>query len=111
MIIDTSKISSKLKAAWRFAGSLWYIKYIVVTAVGVVLVCFTGENSLMAHRRYQAQIEALQAEIQQNTEQFERDQRQLRLLQTDPKAVEQVARERYFMRRDNEDIFVLEDEL
>ncbi len=109
--MDTSKIRQKAAAVWRFAGSLWYVKYIVVTAVGVALVCFTGENSLRAHRRYQAKIDELKEEIRQNTEQFERDQRQLRLLQTDPKTVEQVARERYFMRRDNEDIFVLEDEL
>ena len=35
---------------------------------------------------------------------------QLKELKTDPKAIARVARERYFMKADNEDIFVLSDD-
>jgi len=98
-------------AVCRWVGSLWYVKYVVVVVLGVVLVGFTGENSLMAHHRYLSLINELQEEIDDYTRQFQHDQSLLRQLQTDPKMVEKVARERYFMRRSGEDIFVLEDEL
>ena len=32
------------------------------------------------------------------------------MLEADPKAMEKIARERYFMKADDEDIFVLEDD-
>jgi cell division protein FtsB len=78
---------------------------------GIALVGFTGENSFMAHRRYVSRINELQEEIDILTRQFQHDQSLLRKLQTDPKMVEKVARERYFMRRSGEDVFVMEDEL
>ena len=34
----------------------------------------------------------------------------LRRLETDPKAIVEIARERYFMKADDEDIFVLRDD-
>ena len=34
----------------------------------------------------------------------------LRELETNPKAIEKIARERYFMKADDEDIFVLSDD-
>ena len=35
---------------------------------------------------------------------------QIRKLDSDPKAIEKIARERYFMKADDEDIFVLSDD-
>jgi cell division protein FtsB len=32
------------------------------------------------------------------------------MLDSDPKAIEKIARERYFMKEDNEDIFVFSDD-
>lgn len=49
-------------------------------------------------------------EIKSYRDQYERDKSQLRRLDTDPKAIEQIARERYMMKRDDEDIFVLSDD-
>ena len=41
---------------------------------------------------------------------FERDKAQIRELDRNPKAMEKIARERYFMKADDEDIFVLSDD-
>ena len=41
---------------------------------------------------------------------FNRDQAQIKELDRNPKAIEKIARERYFMKADDEDIFVLSDD-
>ena len=56
-------------------------------------------------------INELEIEIQRYKRQYERDRAQLRKLDTDPKAIEKIARERYFMKTENEDIFVLSDDM
>ena len=64
----------------------------------------------MAHLRNRQQISWLQDEIRVYTEQHQRDQEQIRLLNTNPRAMVRIARERYFMKADDEDIFILSDD-
>jgi len=87
-----------------------FFKYAVVIVVGVLLVGFVGENSVWAHLRNMQRISSLNDEIEEYTGRYERDQAQLRALDSNPKAMEKIARERYFMKADDEDIFVLSDD-
>ena len=41
--------------------------------------------------------------------QYERDTKQLHELESSPKAMERIARERYFMKKPNEDIYIIKD--
>lgn len=91
-------------------GRLWYMKYIIVSVLGVLFVGFLEDNSLWAHLRNKQRIEELDAEIKRYTQNHQNDQKQIRELQENPKAVEKIARERYFMKADDEDIFVMNDE-
>lgn len=91
-------------------NSLRALKYVAVVIVGVVLVGFVGENSVWSHLSNVREIAALKAEIEHYTERYRHDDEQLRLLDRDPKAIEKIARERYFMKADDEDIFVLSDD-
>lgn len=86
------------------------LKYAVVIAVAVVVVGFVGENSVWSHFRNKQKISELQSEIRKYDQRYERDKQQLRKLDRDPKAIEKIARERYFMKTDDEDIFVLSDD-
>ena len=92
---------------------LWHlpvVKYGLVTIVGIALVGFVGENSVLAHLRYKMRISELNEEIEHYEGQYRNDMRQLRELNKNPKAMERIARERYFMKADDEDIFVLSDD-
>ena len=60
--------------------------------------------------KYEFEISDLQKEINKYNAIYERDTRQLRMLQSNPKNIEKIARERYFMKADDEDIFVLSDD-
>ena len=86
------------------------LKYVFVTVLAVVLVGFIDENSVWKHLQNKQRIGELQAEITRLTEQNEHDQAQIRMIETDSKLIEKIARERYFMKADDEDIFVLSDD-
>lgn len=100
----------KMKSLVLFLGRMYYLKYVVVIVVGVAIVGFLDDNSIWAHMRNVRQINELQQEVDKYTSRYERDQARIRQLNTNPKAIEKIARERYFMKTDDEDIFVLSDD-
>ena len=87
-----------------------FVKYAVITIIGIVLVGFVGENSLLAHLRNKHTINQLAEEIEKYDTRYQNDMRQIHELNHNPKAMERIARERYFMKHDDEDIFVLSDD-
>lgn len=101
---------SKIKNVFLKFWNLPYMKYGVAIVLGVLLVGFVGENSVWAHMRNLQRISELTEEIDDYNSRHERDQKQLQRLDANPKAMEKIARERYFMKADDEDIFVLSDD-
>lgn len=93
-------------AVWRSQA----LKYAVVCLVGVLIVGFLDENSAWSHVKNLRRIRELTEETARYDAEYERNQAQIRALQQSPKAMERIARERYFMKADNEDIFVLSDD-
>ena len=96
-----------------FALRVWrsqFFKYSVVCIIGVLIVGFLDENSFWSHMKNLQRIDDLTEEKARYQAEFERDQAKIRELDKNPKAMEKIARERYFMKEDNEDIFVLSDE-
>ena len=85
-------------------------KYLVAIAIFLLIIGVIDENSL--YTRYQRQVEIgnLKREIDKYKEQYESETAQLQSIENDPKAVERMARERYFMKRPNEDVFVFTTE-
>ena len=89
-------MNTKLNMILRLVA---HYKYLITIVVGVALVGFLDENSLLMHVRYRLRISELNDQIEMYDE-----RRELRL---HPKAIEKIARERYFMKADDEDIFIL----
>jgi len=90
----------------RFHG----LKYILAVCAAVVIIGFGGGNSLLAHYGYLSRINDLQAEIDGYDSEYRRDQAQIHELVNHPESMERIARERYFMKTADEDIFVLSDD-
>ena len=89
---------------------LSHYKYVITVVVGVLLVGFVDDNSFMQRAKLELQISDLEADIERYNEQNEADMKQLKARKRSPKAFEKIARERYFMKADDEDIFVLSDD-
>ena len=104
------KVMNKIK---KYALLVWRsqaLKYALVCVVGVLIVGFLDENSLWNHLKNRQRIDELTEEKARYHADFQRDQKKIRDLDLDPKAMERIARERYFMKADDEDIFVLREE-
>lgn len=97
-------MSSKLSAFWDF---LSHYKYLITIVVGIALVGFLDNDSYLQRVKYELQISQLKDEIRKYNEQNERTTKELRAIRNNPRAIEKIARERYFMKADDEDIFVL----
>ena len=101
-----NRVKAFLLRVWH---SLFF-KYAIVTIVGVAIVGFLDENSFWSHFKNMQRISELREETEHYNADYRRDQARIRELDRDPKAMEKIARERYFMKADDEDIFVLSDD-
>jgi cell division protein FtsB len=104
------KVLTRIKAYVLKIWSSVYFKYAVVSLLGLLLIGFLDENSLWSHFKNRQRIAELTEEKESYEADFERDQAQIKELDKNPKAIEKIARERYFMKADDEDIFVLSDD-
>ena len=101
-------MSQKLSIIWAY---LAHYKYLIVIVAGVLIVGVVDDNSIRQHIKYQLQIATLREEIGKYREQYEKDSRQLKEMRQGPDVFGKIARERYFMKSDDEDIFVLSTDL
>ena len=101
-----NRVKTFLLRVWH---SLFF-KYAVVAIIGGVIVGFLDDNSFWSHFKNMQRINELQEETEKYNADYRRDQARIRELDRNPKAMEKIARERYFMKADDEDIFVLSDD-
>ena len=97
---------SKLITLWNLIG---LHKYIITLLVFGVIIVFLDENSLIQRAKHQEEINTLNEEIVKYRKQFEEDTRKLKELTNNPEALEKIAREKYLMKKPNEDIFIFEE--
>ena len=112
-VILPSEREISMKKVKSFLLRIYHIpalKYVVVALIAIVLIGFVDENSIWNHMRNKQRISELEEEIDQYTERYHQDQERIRTLDSDSKAIEKIARERYFMKADDEDVFVLSDD-
>lgn len=94
---------SKIHYAWLFMRRHKYLIAIIVIALIVGVV---DEDSFLNRHPRRVHIDMLRQEIANYKQQYEDADKKIRELENNPKAVEKIARERYHMKRANEDVFV-----
>ena len=91
--------------------SVWNIirrhKYLVVIVTIGLLVGVLDENSILNRRHRWSRLEELEVEIADYKKRYNEADTILRSLDADPHKVEQLAREMYYMKRADEDVFVV----
>ena len=86
------------------------IKYMVALGIFIALIGFVGEHCLRERYKRKVEITELQMKIKEQRQKFNKDNKELERLKKDPEAVRKEAREKYFMKTSNEDVFIIEDE-
>ncbi len=82
-------------------------KYFLVSLAFLVWMVFFDKNDLFSQYQYHQQVNSLKQQrdfYQKETDQVNKD---LDELTSDPQKLEKFAREKYLMKKDNEDIFVI----
>ncbi|EJW98835.1 septum formation initiator-related protein [gut metagenome] len=97
---------SKLLTIWNY---IRHHKYLITLLVFGVVIGFLDENSLIQRIKQQNEIRTLNSEIAKYGKQYEEDTQRLKELTNNPEALEKIAREKYLMKKPNEDIFVFEE--
>ena len=98
---------SKIKS---FITFLSIYRYIIVLVLAVIFLGFVGENSYLSHLKHEATINEIKEDIAKYKAQYAKDTEQLNQMDNSLEAIRRVARERYFMKAANEDIFIIEEE-
>ena len=96
----------KLITIWSF---ICRRKYLITVVAFAVITGFLDENSLFRRLAYEREISQLKEEIEKYRADYEENTKRLNELNSNPDAIEQVAREKYLMKKPNEDIYVFED--
>lgn len=89
---------------------LFKLKWIVAIAVFVVFTGFVGEHCVINRLLQQQEIAQLKSEIDEYERKFQADSKELKRLSIDKEAITEVARQRYLMKKPNEDIYVFQDD-
>lgn len=83
-------------------------KYFFVIVLFVAWMGFLDENSLLNRYEHKQTLNDLRREIRKYTESYEHDTRYLKEMDTNPEVLTEIARERYYMKTADEDVFVFE---
>lgn len=81
-------------------------KYIMTTLVFVVWMTFFDENNFISQVQNQLKLSELEADRDHYVAEIEESEEDLKLLQNDKELLEKFARERYLMKKEDEEIFV-----
>lgn len=88
-------------------GKIVKNKYLIATAAFVALLIFSDKNSVIEQYKLQRQYNKVKTEHRFYQQQIEDAHRQYEELFTNDKNLEKFAREKYLMKKDNEDVFVI----
>ena len=83
--------------------------YILVLTIFVVWMVFFDTNSLMIHWELRKEVQKLERQKEFLETEIEKDQEILKKL-SKPEELEKYARENYYMKKENEEIFLIEYE-
>lgn len=84
-------------------------KYLFVTLAFLLIIVLFDENNLIKHIQNQREIVQIKSEIEELKEQHDDLTLKLHELDKDVDVMEKVARDKYGMHLENEDVFIMED--
>ena len=85
-------------------------KYFTATMLFLVWICFFDRNDIISEAKLIYKINKLKTERTYFQKQTDIATEELKELQTDPASLEKFAREKYLMKKDNEDVYVITDQ-
>lgn len=92
-----------------FQNKVKSILFVSATVVFLVLIIFLDANNLREQYKYRSKTDDLKAEKIYFQEKIKVDSTKLHELNTDDENLEKYAREKYLMKKENEEIYLVKD--
>ena len=100
--MDSKKVKIKSKA-FSYLTNI----FVLILIPFIIWMLFFDENSYLIHRKYNAEIEDLNNTIEFYKTNIAKDKATIKGLK-DSLELERFAREKYLMKKENEDIYIIE---
>lgn len=84
-------------------------KYFISFATFAAILLFFDKNDLFTQFSRHQELNNLQQSKRYYTTEIATQRKELEELKTDPSVLEKYAREKYLMKRDNEDLFIIQE--
>jgi len=84
-------------------------KYLVASVFFVVWMLFFDQRDYFQLKERQSELQKLETKKHYYVQEIEKAKKELQDLQNNPAALEKFAREHYLMKKDGEDIYIIED--
>jgi len=84
-------------------------KYWLVTILFLSVTFLLGDSNLYNRYKYNDKIRFLESEINRYKKEIEDNKKKIQELQTDREGLERFAREEYLMKKEDEDIFIIDE--
>jgi len=82
---------------------------VLIFIVFAIWMLFFDANSLLIHRELNSEMDALEDERDYYKNEIQKDKKGIKALSTE-EGLERLAREKYYMKKDNEEIYIIEYE-
>ena len=84
-------------------------KYWLVTILFLVITFIIGDSNLYYRHKYNERIRYLNGEINRYKKEIEESRKKIQELRNDREGLERFAREEYLMKKEDEDLFIIEE--
>lgn len=81
-------------------------KYTITIIIFLAFISFFDQNNIITQFTYRSQLKKLESEKEYFNQEIKNTRRELEELTQNPISLEKFAREKYFMKKDDEEIFV-----
>jgi cell division protein FtsB len=95
---------------WHRIPKWVYNRYLLVGVVFVVWMLFLDDNSFLFHKKLDRELNELEEAEEYYLEEIENDQALIIELDSNPEALEGIAREEYHMKKDKEDVYIIKEQ-
>jgi len=100
-----------LKKFWyRFWNNIKRKRYLITIVFFVLWVSFLDQDSLLKRRKFNQRIEELREDTAYFKQKIRKDSARLHEMKNNPESLERYAREKYYMKAPDEDIFIIRKE-
>ena len=100
-------MEKKKKFTWKNIFPILWNKYFISVVGIIVWISFFDKNDFMSQYQLRQKLTQLRTERNYYLDEIQKSKNDMNQLRTNPDNLEKFAREKYIMKKDNEEIFVI----